>query len=316
MAVDEKALREQLAEARAEIEALREQLVEARAEASALRDLLRQAPVPISILRGADHIMEFANAVNLQMLGKTEAEVMGQSLRKTFPSEQGYAGLFKLLDEVFQTGMMFRSESPPAPFDRNGTGVLVPTVFNLLYYPWKNAQGQIMGVMVIGIDITEQVEARQRMEQLNEELEIRVAQRTREIEELNARIIEAQREALRELSTPLIPIADNVVIMPLIGTIDSRRAQEVMETLLEGVSHYQAELAILDITGIKVVDTQVAQVLIRVAQAVKLLGSQVMLTGIQPQIARTMVHLGVNLDDILTRRTLQTGVASALKNGY
>jgi rsbT co-antagonist protein RsbR len=129
---------------------------------------------------------------------------------------------------------------------------------------------------------------------------------------LQQRVIDAQRDALRELSTPLIPITNDVVIMPLIGTIDSQRARQVMETLLTGVAHHQASLAILDITGVSVVDTQVAQAFIQAAQAVKLLGAEVMLTGIQPQIAQTLVHLGVDLRGIQTQSSLQAGIAAAL----
>ncbi|MFP4440387.1 MAG: PAS domain S-box protein [Chloroflexaceae bacterium] len=131
---------------------------------------------------------------------------------------------------------------------------------------------------------------------------------------LQQQIIDAQRDALRELSSPLIPITDEVVIMPLIGTIDSRRAQQVMETLLEGIAQHQADLVILDITGVSVVDTQVAQAFIQAAHAVRLLGAQVMLTGIQPQIAQTLVHLGVDLSNIITRGSLQAGIATALEN--
>ncbi|NJL34841.1 MAG: PAS domain S-box protein [Chloroflexaceae bacterium] len=125
-------------------------------------------------------------------------------------------------------------------------------------------------------------------------------------------VIQVQRTALQELSTPLIPIADNVVVMPLIGTIDSGRAQQVMETLMEGITRHQAAMAILDITGVSVVDTQVAQALVRAAQAVKLLGATVMLTGVQPQMAQTLVQLGVDLNGIITRSTLQAGIAYAL----
>jgi anti-anti-sigma factor len=133
-----------------------------------------------------------------------------------------------------------------------------------------------------------------------------------EREALQQQIIDAQRNALRELSTPLIPISRDVVIMPLIGTIDSQRAQQVMEALLEGVAQHQASLVILDITGVAVVDTQVAQTFIQAAQAVRLLGAQVMLTGIQPQIAQTLVHLGVDLSGIITSGSLQAGIAYAL----
>lgn len=135
-----------------------------------------------------------------------------------------------------------------------------------------------------------------------------------EREALQQQIISAQREALRELSSPLIPITDDIVVMPLVGTIDSGRAQQVMETLLEGVAHYQADLVILDITGVQVVDTQVAQAFIQAAQAVRLLGAQVMLTGIQPQIAQTLVHLGVDLGMLKTASSLQSGIAAALRD--
>jgi rsbT co-antagonist protein RsbR len=138
-------------------------------------------------------------------------------------------------------------------------------------------------------------------------------QATAEREALQQQLIDAQRNALRELSTPLIPISRDVVIMPLIGTIDSQRAQQVMEALLDGVAQHQARLVILDITGVAVVDTQVAQTFIQAAQAVRLLGAQVMLTGIQPQIAQTLVHLGVDLSGIITRGSLQSGIAAALQ---
>lgn len=122
--------------------------------------------------------------------------------------------------------------------------------------------------------------------------------------------IEAQQDTLRELSTPLIPITDTVVIMPLIGAIDSLRAKQIMETLLNGVALHQARMVILDITGVAMVDTQVAQAFIQAAQAVKLLGAQVMITGIQPRIAQTLIELGADLSSILTRGSLQAGIVS------
>jgi len=127
-------------------------------------------------------------------------------------------------------------------------------------------------------------------------------------------IIRAQRATLEELSTPLIPISDKIVVMPLIGAVDTRRAQQVLETLLEGIARTGAETAILDITGVSVVDTQVANALIRAAQAVKLLGAQVMLTGIRPEVAQTLVGLGVDLGGIITRGSLQSGIALAMRD--
>ncbi len=129
---------------------------------------------------------------------------------------------------------------------------------------------------------------------------------------LQQQIIDAQRAALRELSAPLLPISQHTVVLPLVGTIDSQRAQQIMETLLEGVARHHAETAIVDITGVQVVDTQVANALIQTAQAVRLLGAQVVLTGIGPTMAQTLVGLGVDLSSIETRGTLQAGIAHVL----
>jgi rsbT co-antagonist protein RsbR len=129
---------------------------------------------------------------------------------------------------------------------------------------------------------------------------------------LQEQVIAAQQAALRELSTPLIPIAEGVVAMPLIGSIDSGRAQMVVEELLSGVASNRASTAIVDITGVPVVDTQVAGALVRAAQAVELLGARVLLTGIRPEVAQTLVGIGVNLGSIITRSTLQDGITFAL----
>lgn len=136
--------------------------------------------------------------------------------------------------------------------------------------------------------------------------------REQERQELQEQVIRAQQAALRELSTPLIPIAEGVVAMPLIGSVDSNRAQLVVETLLSGVAEQHASTAIIDITGVPVIDTQVANALVRAAQAVKLLGAQVILTGIRPEVAQTLVTLGIDLSGIITRSTLQSGIAEAL----
>jgi len=140
---------------------------------------------------------------------------------------------------------------------------------------------------------------------------MRLREAEREAAEQQA-IIREQSQMLAELSTPLIPISDGVLVMPLIGAISDRRAQQVMETLLEGIVHYQAETVLLDITGVKMVDTSVANALIQVARAVNLIGAHLVLTGIQPRIAQTLVQLGVSLGDIITYSTLQAGIASIL----
>jgi rsbT co-antagonist protein RsbR len=145
-----------------------------------------------------------------------------------------------------------------------------------------------------------------------------ITERKRAEEAIRQRIeheetIRAQQAALAELSTPLIPISDRVMVMPLIGSVDSRRAQQVIETLLEGIARSGAVVAILDIAGVPVVDTQVANALLRAAQAVKLLGAQILLTGIRPEVAQTLVGLGADLSGIVTCGSLQTGIAYATR---
>jgi rsbT co-antagonist protein RsbR len=160
--------------------------------------------------------------------------------------------------------------------------------------PLRDSAGAIVGVLVMYEDFTTRKQEEEERARLKDEL------------------IQAQAAALAELSTPLIPISDDTVVMPLIGTIDSRRAQQVIEGLLEGIVAAHAQVAILDITGVPVVDTQVANALLRAAQAVKLLGAQVVLTGIRPEVAQTLVGLGVDLSGIVTRSTLQNGIVFAL----
>jgi rsbT co-antagonist protein RsbR len=129
-------------------------------------------------------------------------------------------------------------------------------------------------------------------------------------------IIRMQQHTLEELSTPLIPITNSIVIMPLIGSLDSRRAQRVMDTLLHGVAESRSDTVIIDITGVSMVDTQVANVLIRAAEAVKLLGAEAMITGIRPEVAQTLIGLGVNLGTLRTLSSLQNGIALAMEKEH
>lgn len=127
-----------------------------------------------------------------------------------------------------------------------------------------------------------------------------------------AEVIDRQRQQLLELSTPMIKLWDRVVAVPLIGTLDSARTQVVMETLLQAIVDQNAAIAILDITGVPMVDTVVAQYLLKTAMAVRLMGSECVISGIRPQIAQTIVQLGIDLGDIITRATLADALAWAL----
>ena len=122
-----------------------------------------------------------------------------------------------------------------------------------------------------------------------------------------------QKKALLELSAPLIPIMDKISVMPLIGTIDTERAKLIMENLLNGVIRHRAEVVLIDITGVPIVDTLVAQHIIQAQEAVKLLGSECILVGIRPEIAQTIVNLGIGMGEFPTQSTLQKGIEFALE---
>jgi rsbT co-antagonist protein RsbR len=118
--------------------------------------------------------------------------------------------------------------------------------------------------------------------------------------------------AIRELSTPVIQLYERVLLLPLIGTIDTARAMQVMENVLMRVVERQAKVIILDIAGVPVVDTRVANHLLQTTEAVRLLGASTVLTGISPQVAQTMVQLGVDLSKMHTRASLEEGLELAL----
>jgi rsbT co-antagonist protein RsbR len=126
-------------------------------------------------------------------------------------------------------------------------------------------------------------------------------------------VIKRQQEELLELSTPVVELWDNIVALPLIGTLDSARTQVVMENLLQKIVENEALIAIIDITGVPTVDTLVAQHLLKTVAAARLMGADCIISGMRPQIAQTIVHLGVNLSEVVTKATLADAFAVALQ---
>ena len=136
---------------------------------------------------------------------------------------------------------------------------------------------------------------------------IEIFQRTRED------VIRRQQQELLELSTPVVKLWDGVLALPLIGTLDSARTQVVMESLLQRIVETSSPIAIIDITGVPTVDTLVAQHLLKTVAAARLMGADCIISGIRPQIAQTIVHLGVNLGDVITKATMADAVDLALR---
>jgi rsbT co-antagonist protein RsbR len=124
--------------------------------------------------------------------------------------------------------------------------------------------------------------------------------------------IDAQRDVIREMSVPVLPLSQSALVLPLVGALDSERLALVQEQALRSIEKFSARFLILDITGVPIVDTAVAQGLIQVVQAARLLGSEVVLVGIRPEVAQAVVGLGIHLNDFVTRSTLQSGIAYVL----
>ncbi|UQA54737.1 AAA family ATPase [Polyangium aurulentum] len=177
-------------------------------------------------------------------------------------------------------------------------------------------------------------EASAALRRSNEQLEADVAQRTQDLIEVNARltrelteraraeqaraalqeeIIRVQSDLLVELSTPLIPITDEIMVLPLVGAMDARRAQQVMDTVLAGALQNGAKVVIMDITGMKAVDAEAASALLRTASALRLLGTQAWLTGVRHEVAQTFIGMGIDLGNILTFASLKRGFAQATR---
>lgn len=126
-------------------------------------------------------------------------------------------------------------------------------------------------------------------------------------------LISRQQQELLELSTPVVKLWDGIVALPIIGTLDSSRTQVVMESLLQTVVATNSKFAIIDITGVPTVDTLVAQHLLKTITAARLMGAECIISGVRPQIAQTIVHLGINLEDVVTKSKLSDAFALALQ---
>jgi DNA-binding response OmpR family regulator/ABC-type transporter Mla MlaB component len=149
----------------------------------------------------------------------------------------------------------------------------------------------------------------------NDRLMAELAERLRAEQErarLQEEIIQAQMESLKELSTPVIPITERIMVMPLIGSVSTERARQVVETALLGAHENQAEVVIFDVTGVKRADAAVASMLVSTASALRLVGARMVMTGVRPEMAQLLVNLGVDLGAIVTKGTLMNGIEYGL----
>lgn len=267
---------------------------ELRASEQRLTQFLDALPVGVFVMKPDGQAL-YMNQVAMTMLGRGMPDNMPMS-----QIAEMYCAYIAGTDELYPTARMpliralagERSVIDDVEIRQPDRRVLLEVYGT----PILNADGTVAYALAVFVDITlrKQAEAALREHAIQQE------------------VIRVQSAMLQELSTPLLTISDQTIVLPLIGSVDSRRAQQVIETLLNGVAATQAETAIIDITGVTVVDTQVANALIQAAQAIGLLGAQAVITGIRPEIAQTLVGLGVDLSQVITRSSLQSGIAFAL----
>ncbi|NTV63186.1 MAG: STAS domain-containing protein [Oscillochloris sp.] len=170
--------------------------------------------------------------------------------------------------------------------------------------------------------ITSMLSTQAELEHTRDSLEVAVGERTAELQEAldatraqaaeQARLLEenkAQRLIIRDLSVPALPVSEHILVMPLVGTLDEQRLQMVQEQSLRSITQSRAKYLLLDITGVPIVDTQIAQGLMATVASAKLLGAEAVLVGIRPEVAQTIVSIGIRLEGVRTFSTLYSAIS-------
>jgi PAS domain S-box-containing protein len=216
-----------------------------------------------------------------RLKGWKASEIIGQHFSRFYPREDVERG--KLEMELSMAAKQGRFEDEGWRVRKDGTRFWANVVITAL----RDADGALRGFGKLTRDLSER--------RLAEE---KIKKQAHEIFEMAA--------------VPIVQVWEGVVLVPLIGTLDSQRSQHLMERLLQRVTDTSSPVALLDITGVPTIDTQTAQHLIETISAVRLLGAEVVLTGVRPTIAQTLVHLGINLSNVITRSSLTAGLRMAL----
>jgi PAS domain S-box-containing protein len=210
-------------------------------------------------------------------------EIIGQHFSRFYPPEEVARG--KPEDELRIAAQDGRMEDEGWRVRKDGTRFWANVVITCLR---SSGSGEIRGFGKITRDLSKQRAAEEQIRKQNQEI-------------------------LEMAAVPVVQIWDGIVLVPLIGTLDSQRTQQLMERVLNRVTETNSPVALLDITGVPSVDTQTAQHLIETTAAVRLLGAEVILTGVRPAIAQTLVHLGIDLSNVTTRASLGAGLRMALE---
>jgi PAS domain S-box-containing protein len=217
-----------------------------------------------------------------RLKGWKAAEIVGQHFSRFYPPEDVQKG--KTETELRVAAQDGRFEDEGWRVRKDGTRFWANVIITCL----RSSDGELRGFGKITRDLTER----------------------RLADEKNAK---QTQELLEMAAVPVVQVWEGIVLVPLIGTLDSQRTQQLMERVLNRVTETNSPVALLDITGVPSIDTQTAQHLIETIAAVRLLGADVVLTGVRPSIAQTLVHLGIDLSNVTTRSSLSAGLRMALE---
>lgn len=284
---------EELEAARTRITELEVALEETLLDRRLLQAFLETVPDPVYFKDRECRFIRVSRALTEKHGMGGPAELMGLTDFDFFTEEHARQA-FEDEQEVMRTGEELEKEEKETWADGRVTWVSTVKV------PLRDEEGHIIGTYGISRDVTEQKRIGAESARLQQE------------------VLQAQQRAIQELSTPIIPVMDvpevgSIIVMPLIGSIDTLRARDLTRRLLEGIRVHRAKIVILDITGVPIVDSGVASHMNKTIQAARLKGAQTIITGISDAVAETIVDLGLDWSSIKTLGDLQTGLRVALR---
>lgn len=255
---------------------LREELQSTTVSRAYLDNIFASLPDALFVTTQVGAIRSVNNAA-VDMLGYMRRELIGKPLSEFVPLDLGSSSIHQLRGEELVL------------VDKQGTSLVVSCSASALYN-----ESRFDGFVCILHDITGRKRADEERQRLHDELR-------------------EQAEIIRRMSTPLIPISDEIMVMPLVGAVDAQRADQILSSILTGIATNHPRVAIIDITALAGVDADVANTILRAASAARLLGVDVYLTGMRAEVARTLIETGLDLSGIVTCSTLKTGIALSTK---
>lgn len=248
-----------------------------------LRTMLRNAPsVIFSIDSNGDFLL--SEGAQLSALGLTPGQVVGTSAFQLYKDDP---------ESIRNLQAVLRGE------ERTWRSQIGRMQFECIVRPLRNEQGTLSGAFGICTDVTKLVETEQQLLQVQQRLQQELSEK---------------QQTILLLSTPVVRLWDGILLLPLVGSIDGPRGQQLMQTLLESIAQNHANHVIIDITGVPFVDTQVANYLIKTVHAARLLGVSCMLVGISAEVAQTLVQIGADLSQVNTYANLESGLKVALSH--